>query len=260
MTTREPSPSSILIDVELPDPEPLPAELVSALAPLRVVLAGWYAVPDQTSPAQARDQFEAEAQSALAAVVRRFEAAGAEDVTSRLVFTGDQLDTLTRISTEEACDAVLVPAPMERLRRLLVPLRGLENAPHILPFIANLMEGSDGTTAVTLLHVLEEDEGEDAVQRDLLGPAVEQLASHGVDTAQVERRVRATDDPADTIVEEARHHDLVVIGETRPSARSILFGTVPERIVQEGDVPVVVVRHEEEELTVAERATQSEPS
>jgi len=260
MTEREPSPSSILVDVELPDPEPLPGELVSVLAPLRVVLAGWYVVPEQTSPAQARDQFEGEAQSALAAVARRFETAGATNVTSRLVFTGDQLDTLTRISTEEACDAVLVPAPMEHLRRLLVPLRGLENAAHILPFIANLMEGSDGTTNVTLLHVLEEDEVEGTVQEDILGPAVEQLAAHGVDTSLVERRVRATDDPAGTIVEEARRHDLVVIGETRPSARSILFGTVPERIVQEGDVPVVVVRHAEDELTMAERATQSESS
>ena len=260
MTEREPSPSSILVDVELPDPEPLPGELVSVLAPLRVVLAGWYVVPEQTSPAQARDQFEGEAQSALATVARRFETAGATNVTSRLVFTGDQLDTLTRISTEEACDAVLVPAPMEHLRRLLVPLRGLENAAHILPFIANLMEGSDGTTNVTLLHVLEEDEVEGTVQEDILGPAVEQLAAHGVDTSLVERRVRATDDPAGTIVEEARRHDLVVIGETRPSARSILFGTVPERIVQEGDVPVVVVRHAEDELTMAERATQSESS
>ncbi len=245
MTDSEAAPSSILVDVELPAPTPLPEELVAALAPLRVVLVGWYPVPEQTTPAQARDQFEEEAQSALDVVARRFEAAGAEAVASRLVFTGDKFDTFTRISTEEACDAVLIPGPIEHLRRLLVPLRGLENARHILPFVADLVRGSSGTTDVTLLHVLEEGEVEGTAQKELLGPAVKQLAAHGVDTELVERRVLATDDPARSIVKVAGHYDLVVLGETQPSVRSILFGTVPERIVQAGNLPVVVVRHGE---------------
>ena len=259
MTDSGPSPSSILVDVELPDPVPLPAELVAALSSLRVVLVGWYAVPEQTSPAQARDQFGEEAQAALDAVARRFEEAGADDVTTRLVFTGDKFDTLTRISSEESCDAVLIPGPLKHLRRLLVPLRGLQNAGHIVPFVADLVQG-EGTTDVTLLHVLQGEETEADVQADLFGPIVEQLAARGVDTELVERRTVVTDDPADTIVDAAGHHDLVVLGETRPSVRNILFGTVPERIVQAVDVPVVVVRHEEEDVEMAERATQSESS
>ena len=110
-----------------------------------------------------------------------------------------------------------------------------------------------GTTNVTLLHVLQEEETEAGVQADLFGPVVEQLAAQGVETDLVERRVVTTDDPADTIVEAAAHHDLVVLGETQPSVRSVLFGTVPERIVQAVDLPVVVVRHEEDDVTVAER-------
>ena len=195
--------------------------------------------------------------NARAAALRaRFEAAGAEAVTSRLVFTGDKFDTFTRISSEEGCDAVLIPGPIDHLRRLLVPIRGLHNARHIIPFIADLVEGSGGTTDVTLLHVLEEGEAEAGAQEDILGPVVEQLAAYGVDTELVERRVVATDDPADTIVDEAGHYDLVVLGETQPSVRSILFGTIPEQIVRAVDVPVVVVRHEEEEVGVAERATR----
>ena len=252
MTDSDYSPSSILIDVELPDPAPLPDELVAALSSLRVVLVGWYAVPEQTSPAQARDQFGEEAQAALDAVARRFEEAGAEDVTTRLVFTGNKFDTLTRISTEEACDAVLIPGALAHLRRLLVPLRGLQNARHIVPFVADLVTGN-GTTDVTLLHVLQGDETDADVQEDLLGPAVEQLAAHGVDTELVERRVVATDDPADTILEAAGHYDLVVLGETQPSVRDILFGTVPERIVQSVEGPVVLVRHGDEEDTRIER-------
>jgi nucleotide-binding universal stress UspA family protein len=52
----------------------------------------------------------------------------------------------------------------------------------------------------------------------------------------------------------------VVLGETEPSVREILFGTVPERIVSTTDVPVIVVRHEEEDVDMAERATQAESS
>jgi nucleotide-binding universal stress UspA family protein len=50
----------------------------------------------------------------------------------------------------------------------------------------------------------------------------------------------------------------VVLGETEPSVRSVLFGTVPEHIVRAVDLPVVVVRHEEDDVTVAERAAQSD--
>lgn len=204
------------------------------------------------SSEQPGDQFGEEAQAALDAVARRFEEAGAEDVTSRLVFTGDKFDTLTRISTEEGCDAVLISGALEHLRRLLVPLRGLQNARHIVPFFVDVVAGS-GTTDVTLLHVLQGDETDADVQDDLLGPAVEQLAAHGVDTELVERRVVATDDPADTIREAAGHYDLLVLGETQPSVRGILFGTVPERIVQSVEGPVVLVRHGDEEETRAER-------
>jgi nucleotide-binding universal stress UspA family protein len=255
MTPSDPSPSSILVDVELPAPVPLPPKLVAALASLRVVLVGWYAVPEQTSPAQARDQFGAEAQAALDTVARRFAEAGATGTTSRLVFTGSKFDTLTRISTEEDCDAVLIPGALERLRRLLVPLRGLQNAGPIVPFVADLVQDGE-TTNVTLLHVLQEEETEAGVQADLFGPIVEQLAAQGVETDLVERRVVTTDDPADTIVEVAAHYDLVVLGETQPSVRSVLFGTVPERIVQTVDLPVVVMRHEEDDVTMAERAAQ----
>ena len=245
--------SSILVDVELPDPEPLPQELIVALSPLRVVLVGWYAVPEQTSPEQARDQFETEARAALDEVARRFEEAGTPFVTSRLVFTGDKFNTLTRISTEEDCDAVLIQGPMEHLRRLLVPLRGVHDATGLIPFVADLIrEGS--TTNVTLFHVLREDETEARVQKTLFDPLVEQLADLGIDTELVERRAVEADDSAGTIVEEAEYYDLVALGESRPSLREVLFGTIAEEIVEDAHVPVVVVRHEKEDLEAAEQA------
>jgi nucleotide-binding universal stress UspA family protein len=257
MTESVPPPSSILVDVELPDPEPLAPGLIEMLSSLRVVLLGWYAVPEQTSPAQARDQFGDEARAALAEIARDFEAAGAE-VTPHLVFTGDKFDSLGRISREEHCDAVLVPTPMDRdhLRRVLVPLRGLHNARRIAPFVADLIQ--DDTTDVTLLHILEEDETEDASRADVLEPAAEMMREHGIDAGLLRLDARATDDPADTIVERSGEYDLVVLGETKPSVRSILFGSVPEQIVRQAQVPVIVVRHEDVEAEVAERAAQAD--
>ncbi len=241
MTDAAARPSSILVDVELPDPAPLDPELIRVLSSLRVVLLGWFAVPEQTSPAQARDQFGDDAQAALDTIAQRFEAVGA-DVTTRLVFTGDELDTISRISVEENCDAVLVPAPADRvaLRRVLVPFRGLHNARRIAPFVADLVQ--DHTTDVTLLHILEEGETEASSLSDVLEPAAAMMREQGLDADLLTLDARATDDPTDAIVERSAEYDLVVLGETEPSIRTILFGTVPEQIVQRAQVPVLVVR------------------
>lgn len=257
MTDSISPPSSILVDVELPDPERLSASLIEVLSPLRVVLLGWFSVPEQTSPAQARDQFGEETQATLDTIAERFAEAGIE-VTTRLVFTGDELDTISRISVEEKCDAVLIPGGMDELRRVLVPLRGLENAHQIVPFIADLCR--DATATVTLLHVVEEDETEADSRAEVLKPAAARMRDYGLDTSLLELDALTADDPADAIVDRAKAYDLVVLGETEPSVREILFGTVPERIVSTTDVPVIVVRHEEEDVDMAERATQAESS
>ncbi|MCS3699301.1 nucleotide-binding universal stress UspA family protein [Salinibacter ruber] len=248
-------PSSILVDVELPEPESLAPALIDALSPLRVVLLGWFSVPEQTSPAQARDQFGAEAEDTLGAAARQFEEAGAE-VTTRLVFTGDELDTISRVSVEESCDAVLIPGPVEQLRRVLVPLRGIQNVREIAPFVADLCQ--DGTARVTLLHILEGDETTAASREDVLEPAAERMRSAGIGAGLLELNSVAADSPADTIVEWAGEHDLVVLGETQPSVREVLFGTMPEQIVEAVNVPIIVVRHGEEAAEMAERATQAD--
>lgn len=255
MTESTLPPSSILVDVELPDPEPLSSDLIDVLASLHVVLLGWYAVPEQTSPEQARDQFGDDAQAALDAVVRRFEEAGATVRTS-LVFTGDKFDTLGRVSTEEVCDAVLIPGPMTHLHRVLVPLRGLYNAKRIAPFVADLIQ--DGTTDVTLFHVLEKGETEAAAREEVLEPTAELMKEHGISAGLLRLETVHAEDPAETIVDLSSDYDLVVLGETKPSVREILLGTVPERIAKAVEVPVIVVRHEEEDVEMAERATQAE--
>lgn len=105
--------SSVLVDLELPAPAPLSPRLIDALSSLQVVLLGWFPVPEQTSPEHAQDLFADEAQDTLDAVAQQFEEMGNTDVMTRLVFTGDKLDTLTRASPEEACDGVFIPGAMD---------------------------------------------------------------------------------------------------------------------------------------------------
>jgi nucleotide-binding universal stress UspA family protein len=261
MTDYEAPLSSILVDVELPDPAPLPPALVDLLASLRVVLVGWYAVPEQTTPEQARDQFEASAQVALDRVARPFEDAGAQ-VERRLVFTGDRLDTLSRVSAEEDCDAVLIPAAMTALRRLLVPLRGRQNARRIVPLVADLVGNGttarDGPTEVTLLHVLEAEETETTTRQEVLEPVADLLVESGVDAGRLRLETAQADAPGAHIVERAADYDAVVLGETEPSVREILFGTVPEQIVEATNVPVIVVRHTRDAADGGEEASGTE--
>jgi len=235
--------AKLLVDVELPDPDPVPPPLVQLAGTLDVVLVGWYAVPEQTTPEQARDQFEDEASTALNAIADAFRTAGAT-VQSHLVFTGDELHTIERISDEQDCDAVLIPSPLTRLERILVPLRGVHNAPRIARFVAGLVQ--DGTADVTLLHVLEEEEERDAVQHDVLDTVSRMMTEEGIDAGLVRMRIEVADDPGEAIMAAAHDYDAVVIGETEPSVADVIFGSVPEQIAHEASIPVIVVRRRDD--------------
>ena len=235
--------AKILVDVELPTPAPIAAPLRAIMGSLNVVLVGWYAVPEQTSPEQARDQFGGEAQAALNRVADTFRAVGAE-VQTHVVFTANELDTIERISAEQDCDAVLIPNAVAQLERILVPMRGLHNAPRIARFVADLVQ--DGTTDVTLLHILEEEEERAIVQEGVLDEVSRLMAEEGIDAGLVRFRVEVADDPGGAIIDIAKAYDVVVIGETEPSVRDLIFGSVPEQIAREAAVPVMVVRRRDD--------------
>lgn len=234
--------ATILVNVELPDPEPLGTRWAELLGSLKIILVGWYAVPEQTSPEQARDAFEGEARAGLDRVAEELRSAGA-DVHTHLVFTADELDTVERISAEENCDAVLIARPLERLDHVLVPMRGLHNAERISHFVADLMHGD--STDVTLLHVLEQEETEDVIKQDMLGTVAAMMVDEGMSARLIHLRLKMADDPGKAIIEAATDYDLVVIGETEPSVRDVIFGTIPEQIARKVEVPVMVVRQQE---------------
>lgn len=239
--TRSANPQlTVLVDVELPDPEPLPDALVELLSPLQIVLVGWYAIPEQTAPEQAREQFGQEAQAALEAAARPFVEQGAA-IETVLVFTPDQFASIEQISIEAGCDAILLPGRMQTLDKILLPVRGLHNAEKIAPVCAALVR--NGTTTVTLLHVVEEGESAEKARTEVLEPMARTLVQAGIDAGMIVREALSASSPVDAIIDQAAHTDAVIIGETDPSMREILFGTVPEQIVERAKVPVVLVRN-----------------
>ena len=96
---------------------------------------------------------------------------------------------------------------------------------------------------MTLLHVLEAEETETASRQEVLEPVADLLVESGVDAGRLRLETVQAEAPGAHIVERAADYDAVVLGEPEPSVREILFGTVPEQIVETTNVPVIVVRH-----------------
>jgi len=213
-------------------------ELADFLAGTDVVLIGYFPVPDQSLPAQLKLNRGEKAEARLNRIAEQVRAGGvAKVVGTELVFTHDRQDPIDRIADEYACDGVLVPGETRSVGRILVPLRGDVNVDRILRFAGAVAQHNNAS--ITLFHAVT-DGGEDG--DTLLGNAAEQLTADGVNEAQITRQVSEGGDSYAQIVERGAAFDLIVLGETEPSLRERIFGSVPEKITDETNCSVVVVR------------------
>jgi len=146
---------SILVPLRVLEGEPLEPGVVELLSGARVVLLGYYEIPDQTAPGQARMQFEDRAQNRLNDLEEQFEDADAV-VESTLVFTRDGDETIERVAREEDCVATLLLNPAAAMDDVLVAVRGDRVIDRIAAVAGGLFD--DGTTSVTLLNVARGDE------------------------------------------------------------------------------------------------------
>jgi nucleotide-binding universal stress UspA family protein len=230
--------STILVPFDVSDDD-LPAQpLVDLCRSVDVVLLGYYPVPDQVAPAQLRQDHESDATAALDEVAEVFGASGI-DVTDVLVFTHDREDTIDRIANEHSCDAVLTLGEAERIERVLVPVRGDTNLERIVSLLADVMRMSD--VSVTLFHSVGEN-GDPSHGEFLVRGAVDRLDEAGIDRERIDWQLSEVESPHDEIIELAREYDLLVLGETKPSLRERILGTVPSRIIDEVDKPAFIVR------------------
>ena len=228
---------TILVPLELPDPEPLSPLLIEDLSSLDVVVLGHYDLPEQTPASSAREQFGEAAQATLDEIAESFADAGAS-VRTRLVFGKDRAAAIRQVAVEEDCAAELDPAPTEGIERILVPIPDVAGFDRLPTFIRVLSE--DSTQRITLFHVVE---GEETRERGeaVVSETRERLVEDGFDADAVDTLVVEGDEHDEEILRVAADYDAVVMYEPESSLGDRLFGTLPDRIANETGDPVVVV-------------------
>lgn len=231
----------VLVPLELPDADSVPAALAKTITSMEVVLLGHYGLPDQTPPSAARDQFGDEAREELAELAQSLEDVEAS-VTTRVVFGKARDKTIDRVAVEEECDVILTSGDADEITQVLVPLRGKKNFDRILSFTEELLTATGA--AVTLFHRGEESDripGE-----EILSDATDRLTQAGVDADRISQRLSEDNDTTQSIVDLGEEFDVLVLGETEPSLRDQIFGNVPAQVTADTDDPAFVVRNAEE--------------
>jgi nucleotide-binding universal stress UspA family protein len=229
--------STILVSIDLSDDDPIARSLIELCRSVEVILLGYYPVPDQVAPAQLRQNHESDARATLNEIAGTF---GDIDVTDVLVFTHDREDTIDRVANQYGCEAVLTMGEVNRIDRVLVPIRGDTNLNRIVSLLAAVMRMSDAS--ITFFHSVAED-SDPSHGEFLVRGAVDSLHEAGIDSDRIDWRLSETESPQNEIIELAREYDLLILGETKPSLRERIFGTVPSRIADEVDKPAFIVRN-----------------
>jgi len=230
--------STILVPVDVSAADPPDRTILDLLRPVNVVVLGYYPVPKQTAPAHLKQDHESEATAKLEAIAAEFD--GSEhEVEDVLVFTKDRQDTIDRVADQHDCDAVLVPGVVRPIEQILVPLRGDVNLERIVSLVGDLERTNDAE--ITLFHSVAE--GADPSQGEfILRGAIDRLAEEGVERDRLGWRLSESGDPESEIGSLADEYDLVILGETEPSLRERIIGTVLTPIIDEIEVPAIIVR------------------
>ncbi len=233
-------PNGVLIPVDVSSPVDLNLSALEILAPGRVVILGYWPVPDQATPAQLRDQHEDTAQERVDALADRL-ADRTFAVTSRLVFTLDRDDSIDRAANEYGAAAILTPGDGivtgSAAQRVLVLLKPDLNIDRILSVLGHHLSEND--LQVTLFHAAEEQA--EAMEYMLRG-AADQLSDLGVASDRIDWTVETDGSRVNTILSTAPTYDLVVLGETQPSVRERVFGVVQSSLLDQTDRPVMTIR------------------
>ena len=233
----------VLIPIDVSEPLSLGEALIETLPAAKTVLLGYWQIPDQTQSDQARDQFESEAQQRLQAVADLFTDQGV-DLQTRLVFTNDRDQLIDTATNEYGCQSVLIPGtevPPSETSRGIVLVKPNADLDRIVATLAALFEGSD--VEFQLFHVVESKNEHlyDATEYMLRGLA-DRLSELGISRDRVEWKQSTEGKPMELILSQASDFDFVVMGESSPTVRARIFGTVQSRLANETEKPLLTIR------------------
>jgi glucosyl-3-phosphoglycerate synthase len=151
--------------------------------------------------------------------------------------------TIDEVVRESPCDIAVVKQRGARtIRRILVPVRGGPHAELALRFADALAHRHDATVAVIHFVPAGVTEAVRAQAEHALAAFVRQHI-----TARSEPVLRETRNVRTSILREAEHADLVVMGASAPPGEpgTSLFGALPEAIAQRAKSSVIVVKTRE---------------
>ncbi|HEX2923304.1 MAG TPA: glucosyl-3-phosphoglycerate synthase [Chloroflexota bacterium] len=148
--------------------------------------------------------------------------------------------TIDEIVKDPPCDVALVKRqPMGSCKRILLPVRGGPHAALALQLAVGLAERYDGS--VTALRVIPPGLTMSDVEQEK-----EQFNEFlaGTPSPRVGRVFKVSESVIQAILSELPGHDFVAMGASAAPASTepYLFGSIAERVVQESDRPVIVVK------------------
>ncbi len=228
----------VLVPLEILAGESLPPGTIDLLAPTHVVLLGYYEVPEQTPPDQARMQFEDRTIELLEALTADLERVGAT-VEPVVAFTRDRAQTIERIATEHHCDGELVVRPIGALKSVLIAVTPGFDPDRVIDVTRRLL--GERQPAIVLV-----DAGMDVDAADVEA-AREALIEQGVSASRV-----SIADPEGTravprMVDAGADVDLIVLAEAPAGLESALLGDAADRVAAGSVSAVLVVRPRPEE-------------
>jgi nucleotide-binding universal stress UspA family protein len=231
---------NVLVFVEFPDPTVPTKGFLKGLKYPDAEVVGFYHLDEGESAEEARAAREAAFDSELEEIAERFEQQGVR-TEREVVFGHDRFAARQQIVERDAVDAVLLPGAANTLGKVLIASRNVGHAERK----ASLLDiaDQDELIAVDLVHVADPDDpaGESNGER-ILKQTASTLADAGVPEVRIDRTVRTGSDVAFELGQAARGYDLVVLGETERDLGDRIFGPIGEYIVDERDVPVLILR------------------
>jgi nucleotide-binding universal stress UspA family protein len=231
---------NVLVFVEFPNPDVPTKGFLEGFKYPDAEVVGFYHLDEGESAEEARAAHEDEFTSAVEEIAERFEREGVR-ADHDLVFGHDRFEARQQIVQRDAIDAVLLPGAANTLGKVLIASRNPRNAEGK----ASLFDivDQEQLISIDLIYVADPDdpEGESEGER-ILKQAASTLTDAGFPELRIRRNVRSGTDVAFELSQAARGYDLVVLGETERDLGDRIFGPIGEYIVEERDVPVLILR------------------
>lgn len=151
--------------------------------------------------------------------------------------------TIDTIMAHPPCDiAVISPLDLAHYDSILLPARGGPYARLAMDVATCLAETCKAT--ITVMHVFNEDLPES--ERFVEERPYSEFMGHVQMRARVRKLLAVSSSVEDSILDEARHHHLVIMGASgHEISTKAPFGSIPQQVVQRAERPVIVVKTKE---------------